>query len=238
MTGDNDDVFDGVPEAPQTTEGVSPEAPSERPRDEQGRFAPQDKGDLAPTGADGAPPAPAQHVDRTVPLSALLDERDKRRQYEAELAHYRAQQQQPPQLPDPVEDVQGYTYALQSQFEQRMQAAAIRQSRVLAEREFGRDAVEEAIHFFDDPQMHAMSEQFAREPLPIHAAVEWVRQQKEFLERSSPDYEAKLRAKIEAEIRASYENPSQSARPIPRSLASAPASGGSPPPGTGDPLFD
>jgi hypothetical protein len=249
---DDEDIFDSeVP--PQTTEGVSPEAPDtedKQPRAPDGKFATKDKGDTPEPAADAAPPeeksappAPAEATSHAVPITALLDEREKRQAAERRLAYLEAQlrQQEPQKLPDPVEDAEGYTRTLAQTFEQRMQMTALRQSQFFATREFGEELVGEAMSFFDN-QPRAVSEQFLREPSPFHAAVEWFKQQKAADERASPDFEASLRKRIEAELReklAAEFQPEPSTRPnVPRSLAEASGSGRPPPTAGGDPLFD
>lgn len=242
---DGQELFDDT-EVQTTTEGISPEAPerTDAPRDEQGRFSAKDKGETeaAPAAADGAPPAPEKSTPaRDIPITALLDEREKRQRAEARLAMLERQlqsQQEPQRLPDPVEDAEGYTRALHGTFQQALQAQVLRQSQFFAERDFGRDTVADAMAFFDQ-QPRSVSEQFLQAPSPFHAAVEWFKARKEAEERASPDFEAKLRAKIEAELREKFaaEQPPSPAR-VPRSLAAASGSGREPPPSSGDPLLD
>jgi hypothetical protein len=241
VSTDDQDIFDSEVPA-QTTEGVSPEAPESPPRDEQGRFAAKDTGETPAPASEpaaavtGAPPAPAEKR-HDVPITALLDEREKRQRVEAELAAIRRQiqsQQQPQPLPDPVEDAEGYTRSIQQTFQQQLDAQRLQFSQLMAEQQFGPEVVGEAMAYFD-AQPLAVSAQFLRERSPFHAAVQWFQRQKEVEERSSPDFEAKLREKIRAELLA--ESP-PSARPnVPRSLAEAP-SAAAPPPKSGDPLFD
>jgi hypothetical protein len=238
MTGDQD-IFDSeVPEAPQTTEGVSPEAPS---RDDRGRFAAKDQGEAAPAdepSAEGAPPAPAERAVRDVPLSALLDERDKRKALEARLAQIEQQQQPQQQWPDPIDDAEGYTRAVQQQAAIEAHTRHLQMARALAVREYGAELVEQAYAYFDQPQNRPQTHVFAREALSFHAMVEAFKERKTAEERSSPDYEARLREKLRAELLAEMGAASpSSARPIPRSLASATGSGSQPPPGSSDPLF-
>jgi hypothetical protein len=171
-----------------------------------------------------------------------LDEREKRQRAEAELQLIRRQMaanQPKPELPDPVTDAEGYTRALAGSFEQRMQSAMLNQSRALAERDpgIGKAIVDEAMSWYDT-QPYEVSAQFLGHPLPFHAAVEHYKQQKATTERTSPDYEAKLRESIKAELMAELSQ--QSTRPnVPRSLATASGAGREPPPeGRRDPLFD
>jgi hypothetical protein len=241
---DDQDIFDSeVPEAPQTTEGVSPEAPAPVSRDEQGRFATKDEGDT-PTPAPDEPPASAEKTTRDIPITALLDEREKRQRAEARAAMLERQfaaQQPKPELPDPMTDAEGYTRAISGSFEQRLQAAMLNQSRFFAERDpaIGKGLIDEAMAWYDQ-QPYEVSAQFLGAPSPFHAAVDFYQQQKTASERSSPDYEARLREKLRAELLAEMGQPSPTPpRPnVPRSLATAAGGGREPPPAGGDPLFD
>lgn len=243
MAGD-DAIFDDD-KSVTTTEGVSPEAPekSEVARDEAGRFAAKDKGD-APAApevsaeATGAPPAPSTKEQHHIPLSAVLDERERRQKAEAQLALLQRQiaaQQAQQRLPDPVEDAQAYTAYVQGEFQRQLVANKLQQSEFLARDKFGDALVDEALAFFDENPRD--SHRFVDAPSPFHAAIKWYQEQKAVQERAAPDYEeklrAKLRAELEAEMRAGASSPA-----IPRSLASAPAAGRSAPPVGGDPLFD
>lgn len=228
---DDQDIFDSdVPdEAPQTTEGVSPEAPV---RDESGRFAPRDKGETEAASAapEDEPPASAERPQsRDIPITALLDEREKRQRAEARAALLERQiaaQQPKPELPDPMTDAEGYTRAISGSFEQRLQTAMLSQSRFFAERDpaIGKALVDEAMAWYDT-QPHEVSAQFLSAPSPFHAAVEFYQQRKAAEERSSPDFEAKLRDKLRAELMAEMGQPQVSPTPtrpnVPRSLASA-----------------
>jgi hypothetical protein len=245
---DGQDIFDSeVPEAPQTTEGVSPEAPAGPIRDDSGRFAAKDQGEeqSASTDVPGAPPAPAEKTARDIPITALLDEREKRQRAEARLAMLErrfAESQPKPELPDPMTDAEGYTRTIIEAVSQRTTADRLAMSRAFAERDpaIGKALVDEAMAYFDE-QPHEVSAQFLNAPLPFHAAVEWFQQQKATAERTSPDYEAKLRERLRAELLAEMGQVSQpSTRPsVPRSLANATGTGREPPPTVSrDPLFD
>ena len=242
---DGQDIFDDEVPA-QTTEGVSPEAPEPVARDESGRFAAKDRGDsLGTAEVTGEPPAPTEKTTRDIPITALLDEREKRQRAEAELAQMRRQfaaSQPRPELPDPMTDAEGYTRTITGAFEQRLQATMLQQSRFFAERDpaIGKALVDEAMAWYDN-QPREVSAQFLTAPSPFHAAVEFYQQQKRTIDLSSPDYEVKLREKIKAELLAEMGQVSpQSTRPnVPRSLATAPGAGRQPPPVAGgdDPLF-
>jgi hypothetical protein len=247
LTDEPHDIFDD--EGPKTTEGVSPEAPErEGPaRDESGRFAPKDKGEEQPSAAPaepepGAPPAPAEK-SRDVPITALLDERDKRQAAERRLQELeralqqQRSQQQAPAIPDPVEDADGFLAATQQQFTQALTAERLNISHFYARREYGEEAVEEMMQFMNG-QPREVSAQFLSAPSPVHAAVEWFRRHKAAQEVGDPnEYRERLRAELRAELEAEMKV-APSSRSVSRSLAEAPSSGGAPPPASGDPLFN
>lgn len=229
---DDQDIFDSdVPdEAPQTTEGVSPEAPV---RDESGRFAPRDKGETeaAPAAPEDEPPASAEKPQsREIPITALLDEREKRQRAEARAALLERQiaaQQPKPELPDPMTDAEGYTRTLTDTFEQRLLNMRLEQSKWMAERDaaIGPDLFNEAMAWFET-RPYDESAQFFKAASPFHAAVDYYRQQKAVEERGSPDFEEKLREKLRAELMAEMGQqqplPASPPRPnVPRSLAAA-----------------
>lgn len=245
---DGQDIFDeDVPAT--TTEGISPEAPAPADgpaRDDQGRFVAKDTGetqepaDAAP--ADAAPPAAAPKDSGMVPLAVVLDDREKRQRAEqerdqlrAQLAHFQRQQQQPQTLPDPIEDANGYGQFILSQVQQATMANRLQMSRFFAEEKFGAQTVAEAMAWFDN-QPRAVSEQFLSAPSPFHAAVAHYQSHKAAEERSSPDYEANLRAKIKAELMAEMAQPSPTPR-IPPSMARSGNSGNDPAPAPLNPIF-
>lgn len=115
---DNLDFLDGEPAAPQpvTPEPkaeVTQEAAEGQPRGPDGKFAP--KSEAAPEPQPEAPqPAPVQAQPERpepghVPITALLDEREKRKQLEAELASFRNQHMQASPQIDPMENPAAFT---------------------------------------------------------------------------------------------------------------------------------
>ena len=184
---------------------------------------------------------PEPERSRDIPVTALLDEREKRQEaqrkaeesdrraksLEAELREMRTPKDEAPDwYDDPQKAAQYQQNAVMTQFEaQRMQ-----QSKFFAEREFGADVVTEAVAYFD--RNPAASQQFKGHPSPFHAAVEFYQRQK-VVEEVGADpaaYRAKLADEIRAELEAQYSasgQKSQSSKPKapPPSMASAPASG-------------
>jgi hypothetical protein len=211
-----------------------PEAEPEQPAPEQPAEAeakPEGKGEepaASPAASSEPQPGP-------VPLVALLEERERRQRAEREAEELRrwrqemeARQQQPAP-PDPLDDPQGAMAYQQRLMQAQLQHTTLKQSRFFAEREFGKEAVEEALAYFDqNPQE---SHRFMAEPSPFHAAVEHVKRQKLVAEiGADPEAWRKqqaeaLRAEIRAELEAELSRKGKPAAP-PRSLASAPSAGG------------
>lgn len=208
------------------------------------------------TGEDvGEPPAPEPDRQREIPVTALLDEREKRQEaqrkaeeYDRQLREMRAEMQrlkEPKQeAPDWFENPQEAAKFHNTQVEQQFQARMLQQSKFLAEREFGSETVTEAVQYFD--RYPAASQQFKDHPSPFHAAVEFYQRQKVAQEiGSDPEsYKAKLREELRKELEAEMTQTGaalQSSKPKapPPSAARAPSVGGEAiTPGTGfDALF-
>lgn len=189
---------------------------------------------------EAAPPAADPEGEKpTVPIQAILDERDKRQKLEreaeaakSEAARYQqqirdmqAKQEQQP-APDWFEDP---TRAAQHQMQMvqaQMQAQTLKQSRFFAERDHGPELVGEAYAFFDqNPQLSA---QLMDSPSPFHAAVEFYQKQK-FLNEvgSNPDaWREKERARIREELATEMQTAQPKPTPTPpKSLSAAPAGG-------------
>lgn len=187
---------------------------------------------------EAEPPSAAPKESDRIPVTALLDEREKRqeaqrkaeeadrklKQYEQELRRIREARQEAP--PDWYDDPQKAAQYQQRTIEQRFEAQRMQQSKFFAEREFGADVVNEAVAYFDaHPQQ---SQQFLAHPSPFHAAVEFYRKQKVADEiGADPEaYKAKLREELLAELQASQGSQfSSKPKAPPPSMAKAPAAG-------------
>lgn len=185
---------------------------------------------------EAAPPAAVEpEKPGSIPISALLDERERRQKAEREaeeLRKFRQQieahrHQQP--APDFFQDPDQRLAYERQQFQTQFTAMKLQQSRFLAEREFGADVVNEAYAYFDEhPQL---SHQLLNHPSPFHAAVEFYKKQK-VAEEIGADPEAwkakqveTLREQLRQELMAEMQTAQPQSRPIPGSLASAPAAG-------------
>lgn len=182
------------------------------------------------TGEEQAePPSAEDETQRHIPVTALLDEREKRqeaqRKADEALARLQAyerqmqQMQQPQQKPDFFDNPEQVV-------QQQVTRVKLEQSQFLAEREFGKEAVEKAIAFFDDPANMAESQRFINHPSPYHAAVEHVKRQKFLQEVQDPDkWREQERERLRQEILAEAKATPKPKAPPP-SMASAPARGG------------
>lgn len=110
-----------------------------------------------------------------IPISALMDERDKRKAAEARLAAFEASQQ-PVAHPDPLDDPEGYNAYLNSQLEGRLAQERAGMSNVMAVQAHGEEAVKSAVGWANervqsDPVfLLAWQHAFKHEPHPI----DWV----------------------------------------------------------------
>jgi hypothetical protein len=131
----DDDLYEAATEVPAAPE---PEVKEDRARDEKGRFAAKEEQEEAPQVVEEEPELPKEEkVDHRIPLTELLNEREKRQaesrraqQLQQELETLR-QQMQPPKQQEPIPDqfqspeqynawVQGQTQQVQQTIEQRL----------------------------------------------------------------------------------------------------------------------
>ncbi|HEY2051190.1 MAG TPA: hypothetical protein VGH03_17765 [Caulobacteraceae bacterium] len=201
-----------APEAPS----AAPEGPARGP---DGRFTSRE---AAPDG--GGRPVEPGHV----PLSAVLDERERRQAAEARLAEYEALQR------EAMAQVQEAELPPAERVEHALYAQNLRASRRFAEREYGKGAIA-ALHDWAVARCDAdpfFNQQMLASEDPYEAAYRsW--QSEQVLARVSPtdlaDYEAWRAARAAAVSAARGSGPGGFPRQPapPRSLANAPNAGGS-----------
>lgn len=179
-----------------------------------------------------AMPEPQPEVQHA-PLAALLDERDKRKAAEQELARFRAQQpqQQPQAAPDPIDDPEGYSSFQDQKVQQALYATNLQWSERIATIQHGGETVTKAKEWGitrcdADPYFNA---KVAASPDPVGFVVsEWKRDQIAS-NVNDTDYEQFLAWKTaQAQIQqppATGPAPPTSPAIPPRSLASAPSAG-------------
>lgn len=244
---------------PVSTPAATPDnpAPTEQPRDEQGKFAPKADAAPAPAPAAAAPapeapiPAPAPTPAPTpepkhepVPLATFLDIRDKLKAAEKRLAELdRAQPSQP--VPSATDDPEGYAAYLNDIANATRINTRFEMSEALARDKHGDDTVQQAMDWA--MEQAKTSPAFAAEYVQQKHPIDWaVKQQKRhaLLTTIGDDPEAYIAAEIAKRLAASpaptpepqqaspAASPPQVATPAPapaapRSIASAPAAGAS-----------
>lgn len=215
MDGEKLDIFgEDVTDAPLAVE-TPPEVPTEAPAP-----APETGEPLA------APPAAESKVEHSAPLTALLDEREKRQKAEREaedLRRWKAEREarereaaEKAPKPDFFEDPEA---AVQRQ----VTAVRLGQSRFFAEREFGAETIAQVNAWLDT--LPDTGSQFLRHPSPWHAAAEAYRRHKSLsvIGDDPEKWIAAERERIRAELL--KEAPSSAPTPPPASMASAPSAG-------------
>lgn len=152
------ELFDAAIAEPEPQEAQpEPEAVAPEPKvDQTGRLH-GDGGKFVPktpkAEVKAEPQAAPEHIDHRVPLTELLNEREKRQRFEQEiaeakrerealarqLADLRQQQQPAPKDPDIFEDPQGFVSSLRNEFQQSLRQQEANFSFRLAHRQHGQD---------------------------------------------------------------------------------------------------
>lgn len=163
-----------------------------------------------------------------VPITALLDERDKRKAMEQELERLRAAQQpvQTVEAPDMFEDPDGFAAYQDQKVQAALYGQKLQFSERMAKKEYGADVFEQAKAWaFErcntDPMFNA---KVAQSPDPYDFAIsEWKREQ--IVSQVTPDDFAQFQAWKTAQTQLEAQTKPSPVAP-PRSLASAPSAGG------------
>ena len=165
-------------------------------------------------------------------LVALLDEREKRRAAEAELARLRESQQQqqaPVQMPDPYEDPEGFAAAQEARVSQALYQSNLRWSEQIATMKHGEETVTAAKDWGfkrcdTDPYFNA---KVAASPDPVGFVVAEYKRE-EIASKVTPDEFAQFQAWKNAQgqiAQAATPSPNAASQIPPKSLASAPSAG-------------
>lgn len=205
-------------QAEQPTAEAAPEAPE---AGGEGQAEPQ------PRGPDGkfAPKSKDKPEAGHIPITALLEERDRRKAAEERLKAFEAQQQQRPQ---PQPGTPEYFQQVEASVEQRLVNERLNFSEKLARKEYGVETVDKAqqwalSRFADDP---GYQQKVLAQPDPYEFVVLEYKQQQALSALSDP---AKLDAFLAWQAQQSGQAASQQAQPQsappPRSLATAPSAG-------------
>lgn len=230
MSDDKLDFIDGnAPAEPQVedTPAITPE-PDPAPAEAKGEPA--------------APPAAPEERPAGIPISALLDEREKRQKAEREaeeLRQYRRRQEEQQRAaqmkaPDLLENPDGRLQFEQQRIQHAMWNERLNMSEMIARQAHGEQAVTEAAEAFKAAvqQNPALQMELHRQANPYGFVMNWHRQQKVLTEIGSDldgwrkKQEEAMREKIRAELLAEQQQqPAQPQPKLPGSLAAAPAAG-------------
>lgn len=222
-----EDEDDFLAEIGKDDETVTTEAPAVEPAAEEVTAEP-----VAEPVVVEAAPEPAKPEPGFVPFAAVLDERDKRKELQAEIERMRQAQPaaQPQPLPDMFEDPEGYTSALAQTFEHRIYQTQLQMSERFARNQYGEElttaakewAIEKCNH---DPHFNAKVRESGD---PVGYAVQEY-QRDQIVSSVTPDDFAQFTAWKQAQAGlaqpATQQEPTSQAKPPPRSLASAPSAG-------------
>lgn len=181
-----------------------------------------------PQGEPPAAPPAAVEEPKHVPITALLDERDKRQAFarEAEelrrkVAEYEAKAAQPAPEPDFFSDPEGYLSKVQQQFEHRLWNDRLNTSETLSRRHYGDSLVTEAATAFKEAAAvsPALTAELRNQADPYGYVVAWHKRQR-VVSQMGDDPDAWIEAQVQARLAAKM--PAQP-NPAPRSLAAAPS---------------
>lgn len=172
---------------------------------------------------------PRQPEPGYVPLNAVLDEREKRKALEAEIARYRAAEKQPEtaEVPDMFEDPEGWQSSIQGQFQQELYKQRLDFSHRLASQSHGKETVDAALAWgqqrcAEDPSFNMM---VMNNPDPVGYAVEQY-QRDQIASNVTPDDYAQYQAWKAAQANVQAETQQPAKQVPPKSLATAPSAGG------------
>lgn len=121
-----------------------------------------------------APEAPREEP-RTVPLATFLDQRDRLKELERREAEWKAQQSQPMQRIDPLDDPEGFAQQQQQLVQQAIIADRFERSHEDAVEKHGQEAVQAAVEW---AQTRAQANPaFAAEYMAKTRPIQWIVQQ-------------------------------------------------------------
>jgi hypothetical protein len=219
---DTDNFFDGLAPEPETVPAVETQVAIPEPVAEP----------VAET-----PPAPAPEPEAKpdlkpepghIPITALLDEREKRKELERQLAALRETQQQVA-LPDPTADPYAYQQHLMQQVQQTVLDTRLNMSETAARRHYGPEITDAAkewamSRFQSNPAFQA---EVLGNPDPYGYAIEAYQRDQIASQVSADDFKAFQAWKsAQAQIAAAPAAAPTPPAAVPRSIASTPSAGG------------
>lgn len=170
-----------------------------------------------------------------VPVSALHGERDRRKAAERERDELKQKlETQPNAEPTSVfEDENGFRSEIQQDSQRFVTHALLEQSRRYANREFGKEKVDEAVAWFEEeaPNSPYLIKQFQESGNDVHEIVDLHQRHQKLEQLKDVDaVEAKMRAelepKIRAEIEAELKGKAEELDSVPESMAGETSKGG------------
>lgn len=195
-----------------------------------------------PTPQELPAPEPQQEPDKTVPLATFLDQRDEVKRWKREADELKRQLEQrnakPADVPDPLDDPQGYRAHIDQDVDRRMVEHRFQVSDTIARQQHGADAVEAAGAWAAERARNDRA--FAVAYMQQTHPIDWIVQQHkrdQFLTDVGDNVddwftrEATKRGYVQAPAPtaapvAAQQQPAPVMPPPPRSLAAAPSSGG------------
>lgn len=209
----------------EETEAVEPTEPQEEVQTEE-----VSQGNEAPPEPVAEPVVePKQPEPGYVPLNAVLDEREKRKALEAQLAKYQAAERQPEtqEVPDMFEDPEGWQNYQRQEYKQELYRQRADFSHRLAVKDHGKETVDQALAWgqqrcMEDPSFNTA---VLNNPDPVGFAVEQY-QREQMASALTPDEFAQFKAwkDAQANVQAQATKPEKTVPP--KSLATAPSAGG------------
>lgn len=175
-----------------------------------------------------APVEPVKPEPGHVPITALLDEREKRKEMERRLAEYEARQQQAP-VPDPNLDPYGYQQHLAERTQQDLLDSRLWMSEEMARGLLGDELTDKAKEwalekFRTNPAFQA---EVLAQPHPYGYAIK-AYQRDQIASNVTPDDYTQFQAwkAAQAQLAAAPVEAPVPQTPVPKSIASAPSAGG------------
>jgi len=197
-----------------TDEAATEETPAEdsateeTPQTEEPQAAESTGDKDAEATAEDVPPTPEKTEKQSdnVPISALLDEREKRQQYQQQLKDTQAQlqqMQQPREAPDLLDDQGGFVNHIQQQVDNQIRSSAIQMSQEMM-RSQHEDYEQVESKFLEmataNPELGA---QMSNHPMPAKFVYDTVKNAEQYADMQNvPAYKAKLKAEARAEVEA------------------------------------
>lgn len=202
-------------------EGFEEEAPVE----EQVQAEPEEQPEEPKGEETAAPPVAQDDTGKHIPISALLDEREKRQALQREVEALR-KAQQPQKQPDFYEDPEGRLTQERAQVQHMLWNERLNMSETLARQSHGDEAVDGAREAFAEEVKRnpALYAELQRQANPYGFVVQWHKRQS-VLSKMGDDPEAYIEAQVKARLEAMQAVQPKPSAPPP-SLASAAASGG------------